>query len=476
MDISAGGYSLNGLSKVNVILGKNGCGKSTLLKELDTQLQVGDMGRKKYVTPERGGVLSFEANVEQNLASPDWMPNSRRVNQFERFRQQRFSQFRRLEYAVYRESEERGAVAQFGPYIDQLNSLLDNVELRRDDTAFQIFSKSTGQTLGPNIISSGEAELISLGIEALMFAKEIDPTKSNYLLLDEPDVHLHPDLQARLINFLTALVDEYQFTVITATHSTAVLGGLARYAGAAVAFMKAGDLTLNFEPIGDIHRRILPVFGAHPLSNIFNEAPVLLVEGDDDERLWQQAVRSSHGVLNVYPVACEGVTEINNYESEVRRIIAAVYEQPQAFSLRDRDGLEGELEDQPPIIRMRLACRAAENLLLADEVLTACDLDWPEAERRIDSWLSANGVHQRHPQVQAFKDSGYDRRDQDLKEIRTILAGMVLNSTKSWEVLVGRAIAQLRQPERDAIVPDDSLLAYLGAKMVANVIPPGRPA
>jgi len=57
--------------------------------------------------------------------------------------------------------------------------------------------------------------------------------------------------------------------------------------------MRPGDTDLQFAPIDDGLRKVLPVFGAHPLSNIFNQAPVLLLEGDDDERIWQQAVRSS---------------------------------------------------------------------------------------------------------------------------------------------------------------------------------------
>jgi predicted ATP-dependent endonuclease of OLD family len=70
---------------------------------------------------------------------------------------------------------------------------------------FKIFSKATENEIQPAEISSGEAELISLGIEASAFAQELDVEKANYLFLDEPDVHLHPDLQDRLVKFLTDL-------------------------------------------------------------------------------------------------------------------------------------------------------------------------------------------------------------------------------------------------------------------------------
>jgi len=305
-----------------------------------------------------------------------------------------------------------------------------------------------------------------------MFATELMPEKRNFLFLDEPDVHLHPDLQGRLVAFLVEAVNKDDFTVVIATHSTAILGGLAEYEDAAVAFMKAGVEDLHFDGITDLHRRVLPVFGAHPLSNVFNEVPVLLVEGDDDVRIWQQAARSSDGAIKVYPVSCETVSAMNAYETEVGRIATAVYDSARAFSLRDRDGMDGELNDDPPVRRMRLACRAAENLFLTDEVLASCGLGWTEAKSRIDTWLDANQSHDRYALMLAFRDSGYDRKSFDLKEIRMVLVGMILNSTKPWEVLVGQAIASLQQPTNAVWAPvEDSLLSYLGEKTVRQLLP-----
>lgn len=471
MDINIGEYNLLNLSCVNVILGKNGCGKSTLLKAVENQLSGDQLGSKKYVTPERGGTLTYDPNVEQSMAqNPNWMSNSRRVNQFIQFRQQTMSEFRRLEMSVYREAEAKGAVPKFAPYIAQINGLLDNIQIRSMDMTFAIFSKANGNQVDPGAISSGEAELISLSIELLAFATSLDSKKTNYLFLDSPDVHLHPDLQDRFMKFLTELVDKYGFTVILATHSTAILGGLADYDGASIAFMNTGAKSLAFEPINDIHRRVLPVFGAHPLSNVFNEAPVMLVEGDDDARIWQQAVRTSNGRISVYPVACMGVDAMHSHEAEVRRIVAAVYENARAFSLRDRDDVRETLADETPIVRMRLACRSAENLMLTDEVLSACDLDWDEAVGRLDSWLENNGSHERYPQMLAFRDGGYDRNGWDLKEIRMLLIGMILNSKKSWEVIIGQAIGRLKPTHEGVVVPEHSLSAYLGEKVVTNIV------
>src|SRR6266542_278396 len=159
MEWSTPSFVLKDLGDVNIVLGKNGCGKSRLLRELDAQLETEDIGKKKYVTPERGGVHLYEAHIEQNIvASPDWMPNARRVNQFPQFKQQSVVQFRRLETTVLREAEARKEVGSFDPYVEKLNALLDNIELKRADPAFKLYELREGSEIPPAEISSGESE------------------------------------------------------------------------------------------------------------------------------------------------------------------------------------------------------------------------------------------------------------------------------------------------------------------------------
>lgn len=472
IDVAAGNYQITGVGRFNVIVGKNGCGKSTLLKALDQQLPGSEgWGRVKYITPERGGTLTYEANIEQNITNDiNWLAGTRRVNQFVQFRQQSVAQFRKLELTLFRESEANKEVADLQPYFDKLNSLLDNIEIRREGVTFATYSKADGQKVPAAQLSSGESELISLGIECLMFAYDLVVGKENILLLDEPDVHLHPDLQVRLVSFLTSLLEDADFRILVATHSTPILSGLDCFTGSAVAFMKPGEKTLVFESIGDVQRRVLPVFGAHPLSNVFNQTPVLVVEGDDDERVWQQAVRSSSGGVRVYPVSCTGVGGMNGYELEVERIVASVYDEPRAFSLRDGDGVHEAIDDLEAVRRMRLQCRAAENLLLTDEVLASAGLDWTEAQQRAAEWVSRNDQHSRCGLMQKFIDDGYDRRNHDLKDIRNILVGDVLQSAKPWEVLVGQAIAALAVDLASAPDDDGSLRSFLGDKVVALLL------
>lgn len=467
MEVTAGGIELTELGPINVILGKNGCGKSRLLKAIEGQVRSAKNGRVVYISPERGGLLTYEPNIEQNITNNEnWLNETRRQNQAGNFRQQSAVLFRRLEILTLREIEAEhvkpGYVPRnFNGTLDQINTLLDRVRIERSTTqAFQIFDRSTNNPVGANEISSGESELISLGIEFLAFVREAAKDKDNFLLVDEPDVHLHPDLQDRLARFISKVLMGHRVTLILATHSTALLAGLADQGQARVAFMKRGDNSLRFRLVSDVDRDILPVFGAHPLSNVFNQSPILLVEGEDDERVWQQAVRSSAGKIRVYPCQTDSIDNLSDYEDAVSSIIGAVYDDAVGYSLRDRDEAPEEINDKPFVKRMRLACRAAENLMLSNEALARAGVDWATFIARATDWVARNNQHPYFAVMQEFADGGFDRRSFDLKNIRNICIGLVSN--KPWEVLVGQTIAEIA----GTVGPTDdgTLRAFLGVR------------
>lgn len=470
------GYNLKNLNKINILLGKNGCGKSTLLRAVKRSVELlpDTFTKSSYITPERGGALSYEAGLEQNFyTNKDWVTNERRGNQQSNFRQQSAAQFSRLERLVLREFEDDQRNKKFPVYIDKINSLLDNIYIERAEVSFKIFDKENHQELKPNEISSGESELISLGIEVLSFGKECDDAKENVLFLDEPDVHLHPDLQVRLMTFLQDLVMTTKAVIVISTHSTAILGALNDYEYIHVAFMQKGNRDLTFGSVTDAYKKVLPVFGAHPLSNLFNQAPVLIVEGEDDERIWQKAVRSSTGRIKLYPCSTDdGISKIKEFEEDAEKIISAVYDSAKAFSLRDRDDVdvEEELNDLPHVVRLRLSCRSAENLILSDEALQSIGKSWIEVQQLFDAWLSSNTPHIHYQNMKDFKDGGYNRKNFSLKEIRHDIMG-IFGISKPWEVVVGQTIALLRWRVDTDFNKDGSIFCYLGEKTVKNILP-----
>ena len=469
------------LGIVNVILGRNGCGKSSFLKGLDAVLgsETGSY-YVRYITPERGGKLDYDPNVGLLInQDAQWMGRTRRANRFDSFRQQTIYQYRALERLASQALEDAVQNQKtdakqwlFQKTIDRINELLDHVEIRRsiNSESFVVHSKATGDLVSSDLISSGETELISLAIETLAFAGQCRPDVTNLLLLDEPDVHLHPDLQARLMALLVELVHQAHFTLIVATHSTPVVAALSAATDSAIAFMQSDQKELRFQPMSEVMRRVVPIFGAHPLSNVFNEAPVLILEGEDDVRIWQQAVRTSQGKLRVYPVASEGLPSMPEYEQVVRELVDSLYDNPVAYSLRDRDGGPEEIDDLLPLVRCRLSCRTAENLLLTDEVIASTEAaNWDEVRRRIDAWLATGLPHTRRQELQDFAAGGYDRKGAALKNLRMLLVGEMMGSTKPWEVLVGGVLGKTLVAG-PITMQKHSIGNYLGEKTVSCLL------
>lgn len=467
------GYTLNNLNKINVVLGKNGCGKSTALKKVQQGIESDEIiGKSKYITPERGGALKYDPGIETNTSNnPNWLSHQLRQNQFPQFKQQTVLQFRKLELLSLREIEQNPDLRNnhdytFQSIVDAINTLLDNIEIRREGSDFKIYNKIDNAVIEPDAISSGESELIALGIECLVFAKECTANKENLLFLDEPDAHLHPDLQVRLALFLRDLVENNNFRIIMATHSTSFLAAFESYSSVSIEFITTGQTEINFKDVSETYKRILPIFGAHPLSNLFNESPILLVEGEDDERIWQQAIRTAQGSLKLYPCAVDSIDNLNEYEIQVSEIINSIYDSAKAYSLRDRDDGDEEINDTSPVIRMRLSCRAAENLLLADEVLTRLNTDWDALKEKIDIWLNNNPQHSHVTIMSEFKDGGFDRKSFNLKKIRNDLMG-IIESSKPWEVVVGQAIAVTDYIDNPQ---ENSLQSFLGEKLVNQLL------
>ena len=471
--INKNGYSLRNLNKINIVLGKNGCGKSTALKKVQQALDNGDeVSKSKYITPERGGALKYDPSIEQNASSnPHWLSTQLRKNQFTQFKQQTVLQFRTLELLSLREIEQNSDMRNdhaytFQSIVDAINTLLDNIEIRREGSDFNIYNRADNAGIEPDAISSGESELIALGIECLVFAKASSDGEESILFLDEPDAHLHPDLLVRLAIFLKNLVEENDFRVVMATHSTSFLAAFENYSGVSIEFISPSQTDIDFQVVSDTYRRILPIFGAHPLSNLFNESPILLVEGEDDERIWQQAIRTSQGSLKIYPCAVDSIDHLNQYETQVAGIISSIYDSAKAYSLRDRDDGDEDINDTAPVTRMRLSCRAAENLLLSDESLARLGTDWNKLKPKIKAWIENNSNHSHHLVMSAFRDSDFDRKMFNLKKIRNDLMG-IIESSKPWEVVVGQTIATTNYIDSPMA---NSIQDYLGKKLVCTIL------
>lgn len=473
-------YNLRDLNKLNILIWKNWCWKSTLLREIETGLREDSSnGLITYISPERWWILRYDSGVENAISrNKEWTTNERRKNGVINFRQQTISQYRKLELIVWREFQENQSNSKFTEIVKIINDLLSNIELTIDKSKeiFEIVDKETRSIIPSDKISSWESELISLAVECLVFEKAVDKSKKNFLFLDEPDVHLHPDLQVKLMDFLTEiLVRNKCIYILISTHSTAIIWAFEEYSAARICFMKSKEKTLAFEQISKKYKRILPIFWAHPLTNIFNKYPILILEWLDDVRIWQQVMRSSQWEIKIYPIEAWSISEMNEVEKDANKIISAIYDWWIWYSIRDKDESKSEsISNKWSIIRFKLSCRNAENFILTDEFFKKSNITWESLVNNIEDWLqhqeslSKNRKNIYFNSMKKFKEKWFDRKNYCLKEIRHILIWMITN--KPWEVIVGQSIAENISTAKSKINSKNSIFNFLWKEIVESLL------
>lgn len=130
MDIQTSAVTLQSLAAINIILGKNGVGKSNLLREIDRHYQGDPAFFLKYISPERGGELSFNASVEQNIRNANWALDARRRNRVDDFRHMSFAEYKNLETLILRKRERDASAPSFDDTLRKINSVLQNVRIQ----------------------------------------------------------------------------------------------------------------------------------------------------------------------------------------------------------------------------------------------------------------------------------------------------------------------------------------------------------
>jgi predicted ATPase len=452
-------------SKFTVLIGKNGAGKSTLLRSLNSRANV------KYVSPERGGTLKYDPNVDNNISvNENWLRDTRQTNRFEQFRQQSAAQFRSLETSVLREIEavpEKRAdlTYTFDAILGRINDLLPAIKMVRNNKGGFSVQTKAGEPIDEAQMSSGESELIALAIEVLVFSRQTIVDK--ILLLDEPDVHMHPDLQQKFTAFVELVAIEHNIRVVIATHSTAIIGAFSKSADLQIVPVSArGQTEFQTFTRSAVSEEILPIFGSHPLSTAFNKSPIVLVEGDDDRRVLEQVVRSSNGKIALTPCVVGTVTDLSMWEDWLSLFLPVLYDSPKAFSLRDLDdGQVSEINDIAHVCRVRLNCYAIENLLLCDQTLAVHNYTAESFKQALQNWVDKLPNHKYTVAVNKLIENFDNRRTLNIKNIRNIIVA-VLGCEKPWEVLVGQQIAANFPFFND---DPNSLQAFLGPKAMSHL-------
>ena len=468
---------LTNLNNINIILGRNGAGKSKFLRSLDQHLGTNQDFYIRYVSPERAGTFSKVGHIVTGMSNdPNYLRNARGFNQSPDFKAASASLLSEAETTYLRKLSKTPEIRNDlrrnfeTDRLDKINSLLTNISIEAGKYNFQ-FKSLEGELIQPGDISSGEAEAVSLATEILYFFDTVDPEKFNVLLLDEPDVHLHPDLQARLAKLIVTMFDEYadskdMISVCISTHSAPFVCAIADSNYTSIGTKGFGVGTVVLKAASVQLRKIGPFFG-HPLSLTLSEDLPLIVEGEDDERVWQQAGRSSNGQIKVFPVLAVSVEQQFQLEDFSKGILNAIYDDPIAFSIRDGDGKINEpLHHLPPVRRFRLNCYSIENLLTTDECMAVMATTWENFVIMGRTWLEQNPNHEDTLKISALFDDNKRLRHTKIKDIRQLICSIACVK-KPWEVVVGQALGAVKN---NASAGNNMLVDFVGEEAIKAVI------
>jgi hypothetical protein len=459
-------WKISNLKDITVIVGKNGSGKSLLLRAWRDQKPA----EVHYIVPERTGELDFQPQFMTDEQSGDTRRGQSARNFNPDYRRRILG---RVQTFFMKRGNVRDGVAPGSPtdIEEMLHILLPdfNVSLvGAGHPPYVIQRRSDDSVIGRvDQLSSGEVQLITMGLDALTIASmwEIEPPQSRVLLIDEPDAHIHPDLQARFADLIVKMVERYRLQVVVATHSMSLLTALTQFGGnkTATIFLSREKEAYKAEVPSEVTREIAACLGGHVLMGPLFGSPLLLVEGDDDYRIWGQVPR--HHVVSLAVIPCSGSDEVKRYQAKLEQIFGALAE-PHAraigFALLDGDKelpLPTPQNRQLHVKFMKLDCRESENLYLTDEVLASLQHTWATASaaiKELEETVSGD-------KAAALARVRADRRQGDLKGLMELLGHKLDSKNVPWTIRVSSVIGKNR--------PIGSLEQFLGVPVMAAIWP-----
>ncbi|MES9989632.1 MAG: AAA family ATPase [Candidatus Thiodiazotropha endolucinida] len=228
------------------------------------------------------------------------------------------------------------------------------------------YSDESGQRLPFNTLSSGEQEVIKVLFDVAR--KEI---RHSVIIVDEPELHLHPTLSFKLIEALKS-VGDHTNQFIFLTHSSDLISTY--YSTGDVYFIDQNadghNQAHRLSDLGHEHQEVAALIGQN-LGLFAVGRKLAFVEGEDssiDRLTYQKIARREDGDIRVIPSGSVlNILALNNIEAQIRKAIFGI----NLYMIRDRDGLTEE-QVQALEANGRIRClkrRHLENYFLDPEHL-----------------------------------------------------------------------------------------------------------
>jgi hypothetical protein len=455
-------WRLRNLNHVTVVFGRNGAGKSLILRNLRDR----DRERRHYASPERAGEFAFNPSYMQEEYLATSRGNRRTGNTAPTYRDEVVA---RIQAFLAKRGNTRGTEMPESPeqIEDLMNTLMPAFSFSILGGAQPVQLKRISDeevVANANSLSSGEAALYALGLDLVgICAMWVLDGVAGTLLVDEPDLHLHQDLQQHLARFLVQLIDSFDVQIVVATHSTTLLAALGHH-GAERTSVVYLDPTIDEQRAAaftDVEQQLATILGGHALMGPLFAVPLLLVEGDDDYKIWSQAARYQRLKVSVIP--CEG-SRLAEYRRKLETVFAATIETAQvvAHSIQDLDDrIEQPAVHGSFVSSLWLNCREAENLYLTAEVLNAFETSTDGARARILENAARFG--EKEARLRDVANSA-DWRTVDCKDV-IVQISEILDDPRhvDWAKRVGSVIGENR--------PTGQLEEFLGRQILNALWP-----
>jgi ABC-type lipoprotein export system ATPase subunit len=454
------------LGRVNIIFGKNGTGKSTFLRNI-YQAQSNDF---HLVVPERGGGnMLYKSNIFDQENTENERKSVRSRNWDSQYRERSISRtvaitqsigYKLLRKESIEEIDAESIEALFGIFLPEFSAKFSRTQPYSIEFYRNNEDGSTTIITDTNLLSSGQAEALSLAADIVTQAV-LWRNEKKCILVDEPDAHLHLDLQNRFAIFVEEIANKFDIQFIITTHSQALLASLMNICdsiGIICLDSKMQEIKAIQKNSNFIFSNLLSSDLA--LSKVIGRK-IVIVEGNDDFLVWNQAARNQNFDDVVIIEAGGGdILQYKNYTEKILKVISDDNKQA-GITLTDRDKKEDATHDIDSILPIkRLQCYSIENLFLTNEVLQSIKVGI-DLNTELEAIVNDNPEHR--DEVDKIKN------DKKSTKISKKLIKKIHNKidthldTTDWRIRIGKVLGKER--------PSGELLDFIGNDVVNYIWP-----
>ena len=267
--------TVNLYSGLTVFVGPNGSGKTQTLKNLRDFLRNRFGGnRVRYLSSNRFGEMEqYRSRTNEVKHDPQEYSAGTRQTKTER------RQIETVTGDFFAMDEKKDIYIKVA---ERLSVLFDRqLYLRWDEGNLRVFFEKKGTRTEYSVTAEASGLINVISILAALFDDDI-----RVLLVDEPEVSLHPQLQSYILREMKIAAEKYRKTIILSTHSSDMLSfdGIEDFSN--IVFFEEGELPMQIAPDNEMLkstklREFLFRMG-QTYKNGFFAKKVLLIEGASD--------------------------------------------------------------------------------------------------------------------------------------------------------------------------------------------------